>query len=111
MVTSEWECSATELELLAQACRTLDELDVLRRAVAKEGATVAGSQGQRRAHPALSELRLGRGELRRLLDALGIPQPLAGAAGGEGVVSLTSRRASKAATARWEKQRGSSSHA
>jgi P27 family predicted phage terminase small subunit len=109
-VVGEWECSPTELELLAEACRTLDELDALRRAVAKQGATVAGSQGQPRAHPALAELRQARGELRRLFDALGIPQPLAGAAPAEDVVSLTSRRAQRAARARWAK-RGSSGHA
>jgi Phage terminase, small subunit len=98
---SEWECSPVELELLAEACRSLDELDALRRAVVKDGATVTGSRGQRRTHPALAELRQGRAELRRLLDALGIPQPLAAAAGGDGVVSLTSRRAQHAARARW----------
>lgn len=93
-------------------CRTLDELEALRRAVAKEGATVAGSRGQRRAHPALSELRLGRGELRRLLDALGIPAPLAAAAAAEaeGVVTLASRRATRAARARWD-QRGGAARA
>jgi hypothetical protein len=102
-VVGEWECSPAELELLAEACRTLDELDALRRAVAKEGATVAGSQGQPRAHPALAELRQGRGELRRLLDSLGIPQPLATEGGAERVVSLTSRRARRAARARWDR--------
>ena len=52
---------------------------------------MVGSQGQRRAHPALTELRLGRGELRRLLDALGLEAAGEGAEG-EDVVSLTSRR-------------------
>jgi P27 family predicted phage terminase small subunit len=104
-VVGEWECSPAELELLAEACRTLDELQALRRAVAREGATVLGSQGQRRAHPALTELRLGRGELRRLLDALGL-EVAAGAAEDEEVVSLTSRRAQRAARTRWDKQRG-----
>jgi P27 family predicted phage terminase small subunit len=108
-VVGEWECSPAELELLAEACRTLDELQALRRAVAREGATVAGSQGQRRAHPALTEPRLGRGELRRLLDALGLEAAGVGAEG-EDVVSLTSRRAQRAARARWAK-RGSSGHA
>jgi phage terminase small subunit len=109
-VVGEWDCSPAEFELLAEACRTLDELDALRRAVAKQGATVAGSQGQPRAHPALAELRQGRGELRRLLEALGIPAPLAAAAEGQGVVSLTSRRAQRAARARWDR-RGSAASA
>jgi hypothetical protein len=101
-VTMEWECGPVELELLAEACRVLDELDALRRAVKKEGATVRGSEGQRRAHPALAEARLLRGELRRLLDALAIPAPLAAAAEQPGVVSMASRRAQKAARARWD---------
>jgi len=103
-VVGEWECSPAELELLAEACRTLDELQALRRAVAREGATVAGSTGQRRAHPALTELRLGRGELRRLLDALGLEAAVGAEEGGE-VVTLASRKAQRAARARWDKQR------
>jgi hypothetical protein len=82
----------------------MHELQALRRAVAREGATVDGSTGQRRAQPALTELRLGRGELRRLLDALGLEAAGVGAEG-EDVVSLTSRRAQRAARARWQKQR------
>lgn len=109
-VTTEWELSLPELELLAEACRTIDELDALRRAVKREGTTVKGSLGQRRAHPALTELRLGRGELRRLLDTLAIPEPLAAGAEGPGVVSMASRRAQKAARARWD-NRGKSAGA
>ena len=82
----------------------MDELDALRIAIATEGTTVPGSTGQPRAHPALGELRQGRGELRRLLDALGIPQPLAAVAEGEAVVSIASRRATRAASARWDRR-------
>jgi P27 family predicted phage terminase small subunit len=103
-IVGEWECSPVELELLAEACRTLDELQALRRAVARDGAVVKGSQGQRRSHPALTELRLGRGELRRLLDALGLEAQVD--AEGDDVVSLTSRRAQRAVRTRWERQRG-----
>jgi hypothetical protein len=105
-VVSEYELSASELALLVEACRSLDELDALRRAVKREGYTVKGSEGQRRAHPALAEMRQARGELRRLLDALGIPAPLADAAGRQGVVSLSSRRAQRAAQARWAQRGG-----
>ena len=103
-VLAEFELSASEIELLSEACRTLDELDALRIAIATEGTTVPGSTGQPRAHPALGELRQGRGELRRLLDALGIPQPLAAVAEGEGVLSIASRRATRAASARWDRR-------
>ena len=101
-ITADYECSASELELLGEACRTLDELDALRRAVEKDGAIVAGSVGQPRPHPALTEARGLRAELRRLLDALGIPAPSASAA--EGVTSLAARRARRAARARWERR-------
>lgn len=109
-VLAEYECSPVEIELLGEAARVLDELDVLRGAVAREGATVVGSRGQTRAHPALGELRQARGELRRLLDALAIPTPAAAAGDADGVVSLTSRRAQKAARKRWE-GRGAARHA
>jgi hypothetical protein len=99
-VHAEFHCSTGETELLAEACRLLDELDALRAAVVKDGATVAGSRGQTRAHPALAELRAGRAELRRLIDALALPPAVVE---GEiaGIASLTSRRASKAARVRW----------
>lgn len=103
-IVAEHECSPAELELLAEACRLLDELDVLRAAIVEAGPVVVGSRGQPRPHPALGELRQARGELRRLVDALGIPAPA-----GAGVVSLTSRRASKAARVRWA-DRGARSH-
>lgn len=109
-VVAEFEPSPVELELLGEACRTLDELDALRRAVATDGPIVTGSRAQPRTHPGLVELRQGRAELRRLLDALSIPVPLAAAGDVEGVVSLASRRAGRAARARWE-NRGASSHA
>jgi hypothetical protein len=101
-VVAEFDPSLAETELLAEACRLLDELDDLRAVVARDGATVTGSRGQVRAHPALGELRQARGELRRLLDALGIPAGAMAAAGDvAGVPSLASRRAAKAARTRW----------
>lgn len=95
-----------ERELLAEACRTLDELDQLRAALRKDGVTARGSRGQVRTHPALVELRQGRGELRRLLDALEIPEAVdvesTVDAESAGAISLDSRRAQKAARARWK---------
>lgn len=104
-VVAEFDGTNVELELLEEACRELDELDELRAAVARDGATVAGSKGQTRTHPALVELRQGRAELRRLLDALSLPTPQ-GAGAVEDVVSLTSRRAQRAAHTRWANRGG-----
>lgn len=99
---AEYELAVHELELLAEACRTMDELDQLRAAVAADGPTVTGSRGQTRVHPAMLELRQGRAELRRLLDALAIPASQAVDGADEGnVASLASRRARRAAHVRW----------
>ena len=68
----EFEPSAVELQLLTEACRLLDELDELRRpwpAMARQSRAHGADAGA----PGLGELRQGRAELRRLLDALGIP--------------------------------------
>lgn len=46
--TDVYVLDVDELELLAEACRTLDDLEALRRAVAEDGVTVDASQGQRR---------------------------------------------------------------
>lgn len=46
--TDVYVLDVDELELLAEACRTLDDLEALRRAVAEDEVTVDASQGQRR---------------------------------------------------------------
>lgn len=99
-VVSEWELSSVELELLVEARRQLNEVDALRSAVARDGATVSASRGQVRTNPALAEVRQARGELRRLLDALGIPGADHAVAGGGGVVTLASRRPAGGVTRR-----------
>lgn len=100
-IVADFEPSLSEQEMLAEVCRMLDELDELRRTVVDDGATVTGSRGQTRLHPALGELRQMRAELRRTLDALGIPSGWTASDDAGGVVSLTSRRAQKAARARY----------
>lgn len=103
-MVAEFDPSPAELELLVEACRTLDELDALRQTVARDGVTAQGSRGQLRSNPALVHLRQSRAELRRLLDALAVPAPpnaSSGEADDVGVLSLTARRAQKAARARW----------
>jgi hypothetical protein len=93
--TSAYELQPGEQELLLEICRILDELELLATAVATEGATVTGSTGQTRVHPALSELRGSRLALGRLLDQLGLPD-----LEGE-VLSVQSARAQRAAQVRW----------
>ncbi len=67
------ELSESELSLLTEVCRLLDECEELRQAVARDGMTVPGSTGQPRVHPALGELRQHRMALGRLLAQLSLP--------------------------------------
>lgn len=68
-----YDLSDSEVQLLAEACRTLDQLDALAEAVARDGATVPGSMGQTTVHPALGEARGQRQVLHKLLAALALP--------------------------------------
>jgi P27 family predicted phage terminase small subunit len=62
-----------ERHLLEDACRTMTLADQLSAAVAKDGFTTTGSQGQTVINPLLTELRSCRAELRKMLKQLGLP--------------------------------------
>jgi hypothetical protein len=94
----DFEPSPSELELLVEACRTLDRCEALTTAVREEPLTTVGSRGQTVAHPLLAELRAERLLLARLLSQLGIP----GEKTGDDWDGLTaSERARRAALHRW----------
>lgn len=98
--TDTYELSASELEMLLEACRTLDSLDALAAAVAQDGTTIPGSTGQTIVHPALGEARGQRALLHKLLAALALPDE----EGGEDTGALLTPRqvsARAAAAARW----------
>ena len=60
--------------MLAEACRTTDELDRLERAVrVLPELTTTGSTGQLKPHPLLEEVRRDRTLLERLTTALALP--------------------------------------
>lgn len=99
-----FELSGPELEILAEAARTLDELDALRDSVAAEGVTTLGSRDQVVVNPALSEMRQARAELRRLLEMLSLPDPEQDS--GKAVTGARSARAAKAARTRWDVHHG-----
>ncbi len=88
---------ADEVELLAESCRLLDLADQLR-AVADEGPLVVDG----RMSPVVVELRQVREQLRKTLGALALPDPASksGATDDE-VASARSRKARRAARARW----------
>ena len=60
------------LQVLAEACHTLDALHSLQAALDADGPIIDSPQGKK-ANPALPELRQGRIVLARLLAALRIP--------------------------------------
>jgi len=96
-ILARYELRTDELEILEQAARTLDVIDELRLAVAREGATVPGSKGQPRVHPAAMEARQQRLVLASLLRGLGIPET-----SGVRDEDSTSSRARRAARSRWD---------
>lgn len=98
----DYELTDSEVQLLAETCRTLDNLDALADAVATDGATVKGSMGQTVVHPALGEARGQRQVLHKLLAALALPDLEDETAAP--VLSPTQIRARKAAGTRWSGQ-------
>jgi hypothetical protein len=73
-VAERYVLTAAEVEMLAQACRTADDLDRLERAVrALPDLTTTGSTGQLKPHPLLAEVRAHRQLLERLTTALCLP--------------------------------------
>jgi phage terminase small subunit len=92
----KYDLNAAELELAAELCRTLDELDRLRVAVLRDGEVLVRANGAPRAHPALAELRGARLMLSRLVSQLALPDPL-----GRAAPSIKSQRAQRAAQVRW----------
>ncbi len=73
LTVDNYELTDTELSLLIEVCRLMDECEALREAIDEQGTTVAGSAGQPRVHPAVGELRAHRLALGRLLSQLALP--------------------------------------
>lgn len=92
----EFDLSDAEREILAEACRTLDDLDRLAASIAADGAMTTGSQGQPVVNPALTEARGQRAILHRLLAALQLPD-----ADDKPMRAAASTRGRTAARARW----------
>lgn len=101
-LTSAYEFEPPELVVLAAACRQADDIAALEQCILDDGLVVTGSAGQPRLSAAVTEARQGRLALARLLGDLAIPT-----ADGESVerpMTAASKRAQKAADARWRAQ-------
>ena len=94
--TADYELSASELVILTEVCRTLDDLDRLAQVIAHDGTTTLGSTGQTVVHPALTEARGQRLALHRLVSALALPD-----VEGDTVPTTGTIRGKGAARARW----------
>ena len=92
----QFQLTDVETELLAEVCRTLDEIDLLEAALKADGVTVAGSTGQVRVHPAVAEIRSHRLALSRMMAQLDLPD-----AEGETLPAGKQVRGRAAARARW----------
>lgn len=97
---ADFELSDAEQEILAEACRTLDDLDRLAGMVAEHGSMVTGSQGQPVLNPALTEARGQRLALHRLVAALQLPD-----ADDAPIPTAVQMRGKKAAQTRWRGHR------
>lgn len=87
----------SEVEILIEACRGLDLLDVMTAELEASGLTVTAGNGAVRVHPFVAEKRQTALAVARLLAQLALPDE----EGVEGVQTLTKARASKASRARW----------
>jgi hypothetical protein len=96
---ADLEAEPWETAILTAACRQADQVAKLERLIAKDGLMIEGSTGQLRIHPAITEAHLGRQAVARLLAQLHLVDDPEADVGR----SPKSRRASHAATTRWNR--------
>lgn len=97
--TAAFDLTDSELQMLIEACRIMDRLDLLDTAIRADGPMVTGSAGQPVVHPGLTEARGQQAVLHRLLAALQLPDE-----DGEVIPATATLRARKAAATRWQGQ-------
>ena len=100
-ILEKFELTAAEAATLDQAAELLDQFRRVSAALAKQPVTTTGSRGQVVGNPLLDEQRRHADTVARLLDALHIPDD--DQQEGE---TLTTKRARRAARARWAREKG-----
>ncbi|HYK96132.1 MAG TPA: hypothetical protein VE011_09745 [Candidatus Dormibacteraeota bacterium] len=95
-LVADFDFSVPELELLAEACRTLDSIDFIATALAGAELAIPGSRGQLTAHPLLAEQRQQRELLGRLIGRLQLPDE-----DPDDASAAATRFARRGAQARW----------
>jgi hypothetical protein len=96
-VQATYVLDPAETEVLVEVCRLLDRCEHLQELLDRDGLEVAGSTGQTRVHPALSEQRASQALLGKLLAQLDLPDE-----DGAALASPTTARARAAARGRWK---------
>lgn len=104
-ITAEYELSSSELALVREACRTADELEILRQAILDSDLISKGSTGQPVVNKLFDEVRKHRDSLNKTIATLALPL-----SDGDELkpATVTHLRAKKAANARWAKERAAS---
>lgn len=100
-VTGDYDLRADELRTLEDACREADLIDAMQRTLDSSDLVIAGSMGQDRIHPLVSEIRQHRAVLKTLMQALKLPDDVKGEGEGTGERSSAARAA---AQARWSRR-------
>jgi len=95
LIHAEFQLDARELLVLEQAARQADAVEALELEIAEAGLVGRGSRGQLRLSPTVVELRQARLAVSKLLGSLALPD--------HDGAKATTRRARKAAEARWER--------
>lgn len=95
-VSDAYQLGPDEVEVLVELCRTVDMAEVLA-AECLANPMVEGRFG-RTVNPAVREVRLQRSEMRHLAAALGLPD----STGKPNIESGNTKRARRAANARWK---------
>lgn len=98
------ELEAGELVLLEEACRLVDQIDVMQAALEGQGLVVTGSRGQQVASPLIREIRANKLAVTRILRQLMAAAPVEE----EGRRLTASERARKAAVLRHHGPRAAS---
>jgi hypothetical protein len=101
---ADFQLRPDEYRILAAACRQADVVAALEAAFAADPSyLVRGSQGQPTVNGLITEARLGRAELSRLLKALGVPDDDARA---QQRAEETAKRMSELGKLSWKKRSG-----
>lgn len=105
-ILKDYELEESDLQILLEAARTLDEVEALKESVSTFGVMTKGSTGQAVVNPALAEMRQARAMFARLVHQLDLPEmedeELESSPAETAAQRDRTENARKAANARWD---------